>query len=281
MKRSKNGSSLFIQKSDIEEFFSRSSGNRIFRKALVQAVDGKALLKILVRFVYFNSVFGGGVANLAGEIAVRQQLFRDKAEEIYAVGDRSVQIASAVFFAAIDEFGDTSSASRFTHRALAQATLKGMVQYYGCSVGEADELVRPNVAVEEAITRVKQGYLLNQVVDERKIFRGLGFHMGSEIFADEEFNILNTLLNKKYSELVAHLRRERVSVSDSVHPAYAWIHIHTMVEMDHFQFATLGANRALRYYSGPLKGAELKDLVIDGFKEFAEVQTFFMEHIAD
>lgn len=270
-----------IHRREIEPLVEANHGNRIFRRTLAKAADGRELLRVIGRYVYFNSVFGGGVANLAGEIAVRQYLFQDQEEEISAVKDRSVQIAAAIFFAAIDEFGDTSTVSRFTHRALAQATLKGIGQFYGFPSGEIDELVKPSVAIEESITRVKQGYLLNQVVDERKLFRALGFHISSEILADEEFNIMDIVLRKKHPELVEHLKKSRVNIAHSVHPPYAWIQIHTTVEMGHFQFAALSANKAMQYYHGPMKGAEVKGLIFDGFKEFSEVQTFCMNHLLD
>lgn len=268
-----------IEKSDLNSVISSHLGNKLFKEALEKAADKRDLLRIVGRYIHFNSVFGGGVANLAGEIAVRREMFKDTYEDISAIQDRSDIIAASIFFAAIDEFGDHSTPNRFTHRALAQATLRGFSEYFDIEPAEVDELMKPNHEIEESIEMVKEGYLLNQKIDERKIFKAIGFHMGSEILADEEFRILDGFLKEKHPELITRFKKEWVKVGDSKLPAYAWIQIHTSVEADHFEAAAKSATAALRYYQGKDSKSMAKSRILYGFREFAYVQGVFMENL--
>ena len=64
-----------IDKSDMEPILAAHTGNRMFQEALYQIESPNDLLCSLGRYIHFNSVFGSGVANLAGEIGSRQDLF--------------------------------------------------------------------------------------------------------------------------------------------------------------------------------------------------------------
>src|ERR1051326_6800646 len=95
-----------ITRADIEPIIHASQGDEHFTAALENAANEKELINLLCRYLQFNSVFGAGVANLAGEISSRQDLFRDREEKIYYLADRSVEVGADIFFAAIDEFAD-------------------------------------------------------------------------------------------------------------------------------------------------------------------------------
>ena len=121
---------LDINQVDLNPILCLHGGTRLFANALSQIEDGLGLIWTLADYIQFNSVFGGGVANLAGQIASRQELFRDAEEPLAMIADRSVEVAGHIFFAAIDEFGDREKRQRGHHRALAQATLKGVAAYF-------------------------------------------------------------------------------------------------------------------------------------------------------
>lgn len=269
-----------LTRDEFDSILHSHTGNDALRRAL-ESSSSRGLFRVMGRYIYFNSVFGGGVANLAGEIAVRQKMFSDSSEKIVAIQDRSVAIAADIFAAAVDEFGDSTMKNRFTHRALAQATLRGMAQYFGFSPKESDLIVKSNQATEEAVLQVKKGYLLNMEFTDKGILKAIGFHMSSEILADIEFNLVDNFLRSRHLELVMYLRKTRVAIGDFGLPAYAWVQIHTAVEADHFDFAIKSANSALRYYCGTLGKETAKSLMIEGFREFANVQSSFMEHIAE
>jgi len=268
---------LYIDQADLEPILQAHVGTHIFAEALAEIEDGQELVWSLANYIQFNSVFGSGVANLAGEIASRQDLFRDPDETIEITADRSVEVAAEIFFAAIDEFGGNSSSRRSTHRSLAQATLKGCGCFLSLSTVELNNVATLADSTQLAIRKVCEGYRINQAVDEPKLFRGIGFHIGSEVLADQEFNILDEFLCANYPALVEYLKKTKVWINGTENGSYVWIQIHTSVEADHFNAAVSGANLALRYYAGDQTQACIKAWILEGFREFSVVQTAFMK----
>ena len=250
-----------IQKSDVEHILQAHKGNNIFERALNNATSDKNLIALLGAYVQFNSVFAPGVASLAGEIGVRQDIFREKTEPIEILGDRSAEVAAKIFFAAIDEY-----ARRITHRMLAQKLLKSLTEGYDSA--ELNAIFSKNFYVRNAMTMVKRGYEVNKQVRDWELFKGMGFHMGSEILADNEFIILNNFLQEHFPGLVKYLEE---------HQSYAWVKIHTTVEAEHFESAVAGANLALKYYCGERSPEEVKHHVVSGLEDFSDIQTRFMK----
>src|SRR6188508_944827 len=109
----------------------------------------------------------------------------------------------------------------------------------------------------------------------------MGFHTGSEVLADAEFNVLDAGLRKTQPALVEALQKARVPVAGQEHDAYYWVRIHTSVEADHFDAALKGVNNAARYYAGSSAPETVRGWVLDGFREFADVQGAFMAALAE
>src|SRR5215210_4235725 len=174
-----------VTREDLAPVLDSHTGNQTFELALRRAAADAALLRLLGQYIHFNSVFGSGVASLAGEIGARQDLFRDRDEEVASAADRSVEVAAPVFYAAVDEFGSGAS-HRATHRSMAQATLKAAGRYFGHDAPALDR------------------YGLSQSPDEEKLFGAIGFHFVSEVLADEEFNILDRFLRAERPAFVVH-----------------------------------------------------------------------------
>ena len=266
-----------IAREDLAGTLAAHRGNQALRAAFESAcAEPKDLLNVLARYVQFNSAFGPGLANLAGEIAARQGLFRDPDEVVRLLADRAAEVASDFFHAAIDEFDDRATPWRDTHRTLAQACLKGMGRHFGFSLEELDGLLRLNRSTEDAIERVSEGYGLGARLPDRRLFEGMGFHAGSEVLADAEFTIIDEVLRGRLPEMVQALKGMRVQQASETHNAYYWIFVHTSVEADHFDAALAGVNKALRFYSGADDPAAVKDWILGGFSRFAQVQADFM-----
>lgn len=270
-----------LTREDLAEVLSGHEEQRQFGAVLERLDRPAALVRVLGHYIYFNSIFGGGVANLAGEVAVRQDLFRDPDEPVSVLADRSVDVASDIFFAAVDEFDDRIAPYRDTHRSLAQATLKAAGMFFGCEGEALDRLTRPNAGTLEAARNVREGYAVNQPVDDAKIFRAMGFHLGSELLADAEFNVLDRHLRRRHPDLVAYLEQATVEIGRVAYPAYFWVRVHTAVEADHFEAAVKGINTSLRYYAGDWPGAQIKARVIGGLSDFASVQGRFMARLLE
>jgi hypothetical protein len=270
-----------IGREDLAPVLEGHRGNEVLRAAFRDAADPAAFLRVLGRYVQFNSAFGPGLSNLAGEIAARQGLFRDESEPVRILSDRAAEVGSDFFYAAIDEFDDRATTWRDTHRTLAQATVKGAGAFYGYTPEQLNGVLGINAATEEAMRRVWHGYGVGERLPEPRLFSAMGFHVGSEILADREFVIIDNTLKEKRGALVAHLSSTRVEILGQKHDAYYWVNIHTGVEAEHFDAALRGVNSALRYYAGDHDLAEVKGWILGGFAAFAKVQGEFMDALAE
>jgi hypothetical protein len=270
-----------VVREDLAPVLAGHRGHALLEQAFAQAADPPALLSRFARYIQFNSAFGPGLANLAGEIGARQGLFQDASEPVRVAADRAAEVAADFFYGAIDEFDDRATPWRDTHRTLAQATLKGMGAHFGYTPAQLNDVVRVNSATEAARARVFEGYGLGARLEEPRLFQAMGFHAGSEVLADQEFTIIDRVLRERRPELVQALKTMRVESVGAKHDAYYWIFIHTSVEADHFDAALLGVNKALRYYVGEAPPERVKAWVLDGFTRFAAIQADFMERLAE
>lgn len=270
-----------IAKDDLAPALARHRGNEDLRAAFEGATSPERLLSVLGRYIQFNSAFGPGLANLAGEIAARQGLFRDPEEPVRILQDRAADVASDFFYAAVDEFDDRATPWRDTHRTLAQACLKGMGAFFGYVPQQLNDVLRINPTTETSMKRVWEGYGVGAQLEEPRLFRCMGFHTGSEILADQEFVILDRVLRSRRPEMVAALEAARVPLAGEKHNAYYWVRIHTGVEAEHFDAALKGVNNALRFYAGEADPAAVKGWIMEGFSEFAGVQGDFMSALGE
>ena len=269
-----------VTRDDLDGMLRTHRGEAALLAALDSASEPVRLLQVLGRYVQFNSAFGPGVANLAGEIGARQGLFQDPDEPVHVVADRAAHVASDFFYAAVDEFDDRATPWRDTHRTLAQATLKGLGRHLGFDDARMNELLQVDDQARATTARVLEGYGVGAALEERDLFRAMGFHTGSEILADREFTQIDAHLRAKHAAVVKALEPMTVEILGEKHNAYYWIRIHTGVEVEHFDAALKGANNALRFYAGETATDVLKGWVLEGFADFARVQSDFMTSLA-
>jgi hypothetical protein len=272
---------LRIGREDLQPVLSGHRGNEALVSALEDASQPDQLLSVMGRYIQFNSAFGAGLANLAGEIAARQGLFQDPDEPLRVAADRAAEVAADFFYAAIDEFDDRATPWRDTHRTLAQATLKGLGTCFGYTAERLNDVVRINQATRTAMDEVWNGYGIGARLDEQRLFSGMGFHTGSEILADQEFVLIDRHLRQRRGDLVRSLEALRVPILGQEHNAYYWIRIHTGVEAEHFDAALKGVNNALRFYAGTQAPESVKADILAGFSRFAAVQSAFMSALGE
>jgi hypothetical protein len=269
-----------VTREDLDGVLRSHRGEAALQAAHDAAGPPERLLQVLGRYVQFNSAFGPGVANLAGEIGARQGLFQDPDEPVRVVADRAAHVASDFFYAAVDEFDDRATPWRDTHRTLAQATLKGLGAHLGYDADRLNRLLAVDDHARQAMDQVLAGYGVGAALGERELFRAMGFHTGSEILADREFTLIDAHLRRQHPAIVAALEPMTVDILGERHNAYYWIRIHTGVEVEHFDAALKGGNNALRFYAGETPSATLKGWALEGFAHFARVQSDFMEGLA-
>ena len=95
---------LRISRDDLQPVLSTHHGTDSLRSAVQGARTPPHFLSVMARYIQFNSAFGPGLANLAGEVAARQGLFRDPDEPVVILADRAAEVAADFFYAAVDEF---------------------------------------------------------------------------------------------------------------------------------------------------------------------------------
>ena len=142
-------------------------------------------------------------------------------------------------------------------------------------------MIRINPATVASMAAVSVGYGLGEKLSEERLFGAMGFHVGSEILADQEFVIIDRLLKATRPDMVAALQAMKIEILGEQHNAYYWVFIHTGVEAEHFDAALRGVNSALRFYAGRHDPQEAKDHILDGFRGFAEVQSQFMAALGE
>jgi len=275
------GGMAAITREDLQPVLRTHHGSEALRSAVDGAEDAPHFLSVIARYIQFNSAFGPGLANLAGEVAARQGLFRDPEEPVRILADRAAEVAADFFYAAVDEFDDRATPWRDTHRTLAQATLKGMGAFFGYQPAQLNDVLHVNAATEQAMQLVWHGYGVGAQLEDPRLFRAMGFHTGSEILADQEFVVLDHALRANRGDLVAALEAMKVPILGQTHNAYYWIRIHTGVEAEHFDAALQGVNNALRFYSGESDLETVKRWILEGFKTFADVQAAFMARLGE
>jgi hypothetical protein len=268
-------------------------GRRVADVTRAALEDPLERLRFLARYTSWNGFFGAGVATLAGKVARCRGVFLDPEEPVLAAADRSVLVASYFFDAARDEFDDGGTAHRDTHRCLAQALLRGILDWERAS---GDPATRERLADLGFVNRwladplwlvglnhqVAVGYGTGAAEDAVGLFRPMGYHLGSELLADEEFSVIDATLQARAPELVAHLRTSRVVIAGQRHTPYQWVRTHSghgaSVEAEHFEWAIRGVRVALGFVDPALRPA-LADQVLRGVADCVDDHDEFFRSV--
>lgn len=277
-----------ITRQDLEARHDFTASQARVHSALEAAVaDPAALLRFMGRYTSWNGYFGSGVAALAGRIGRSRHRFMDPQEPIDALADRSVLVASFFFDAARDEFDDRDTGHRDTHRCLAQAVLYGLVAWgrqqrtpgFDDPTALNSLLADPPwlTALQERVTLGYNGTLSDHLY---ALFRSMGYHLGSEVLADQEFSHIDQQLRSGQPGLVEFLSGRTAHIGGQDHSCYQWIRIHSGhgggAEADHFAWAVQGVERAFGF-TPPAVHDRLRREVLAGFDEFAVHHAAFFD----
>jgi hypothetical protein len=255
-------------------------------KALNDAMETPAgMIRFLGRYTSWNGFFGSAVATLAGKIGRSRSVFLDRDEPITLLADRSVYVGSFFFDAARDEFDDRDTKHRDTHRCLAQAVVAGTVAFYrqqGHTLGDntqVNTLLADPPWLHTINHQVAQGYGASSPDDLHGIARAMGYHLGSEVLADQEFTQIDHALRTHYPEMVRFLEGTEIDIAGQAHNAYKWVSIHSGhgggAEAEHFDWAVKGVLRAKQFVN-PEAIDEMVEHILMGFCSFAQDhRTFF------
>ena len=247
--------------------------------------DPEDLASFIYRYTSWNGFFGSGVASLAGKVGSSQNLFIDAGFNVTPLADRSVLVASYFFDAARDEFDDRDTEHRDTHRCLAQAVVLGVFAHYNLKPSVVYRLTQQPLWLQGLIDRVQIGYGATTPNDRPTVFRAIGYHLGSEVLADQEFTLIDGFLRENRPELVRYLQENSVTIAGQKHNSYQWLSIHSDygeesggVEAEHFEAAMKGARLALKYSPHEMRD-DLRHQMILGFLDFAADHREFFTNV--
>lgn len=255
-------------------------------KAAIQRTLDEARKSGVLPFISFfnhyaswNGNFAGCMTRLSANVSEAKTVF--VAPDAPYLRDRANLVASHIFDTVRDEFNDSGTLHRDTHRTLAQALIHGLLRYYDITdPADIQTALAPQPSIDYCLNELHDGFAPSF---EFGLFEGIGFHLGSEFFGDIEYTMIDAWLAANEPELQEYLKNTSVDIDGIQHNCYAWIHIHSGgedgkgVEADHFDMAINGANKAL--YFSALDQKVCHERILYGAKKFADQQLQFFTTI--
>ncbi len=245
------------------------------RQRLQQQLDSisskKALLCFLHRFVLFNDALAARVPYLAGLIHLTPNLFLESSSGVDFCRQANGRIAAFVAEAASDEYR-MSEDRNMVHQYLSQRFLRGALAYFGEDEPSFDQR-NPLPPVLSGLLEEARGRFFDRKGPDQ-IFCGLGFHVGLEFFAHQEFNLVDSYLKKNFSDLVVRLESD-----DRDTPSYVWLALHTVVEIGHYRAGLEALKAAVAHYADRGGKPAMISRIKEGFNAFVDLQKRYYEAI--
>ena len=252
---------------ELVKVFMAAGGNNRLEQALRRANVHSLLVKLLGWYIEFNAAFAPGVLALAAAVGSCMPRLRDTAgiTRCFALGNNDV--AAKILAAAIDEFGDRASDKRPTHLKCADVFIRETMLFFGMEPKELSSLMASNAfAFRVVIDDVGRYYSVSATPGG--VMEGIGIHIGSELLAQKEFDVLVRFLYQVFPDLMVFL--SKIDLETGL-PASYWVTAHAKLEEDHFNNAIEAADLAIAY-AQPLFTDNYEKLVLKGFSKFVDLQ---------
>jgi hypothetical protein len=255
----------------IEASIAQAPNNAMLERQLQTIGSDDAMMHFLHRFVVFNDALAARVPFLAGLIHLTPNLFLDPDADEDFCRQSNGRIAAYVVEAASDEYRMTEDRS-LVHQYLSQRFFRGVLAHYGVDGAGFDRRYPLPAALDALLDEARTTYFRHRSASN--IFAALGFHVGLEFFADQEFNLVDRYLRAQHAPLVASLERPAVDGA-----AYLWLATHTVVEIGHYR-AGLEALRAAVMHCHPRDQApHALACIKDGFNAFIDLQRRYYDSV--
>ena len=255
----------------VEHAIVGASNKKKLQRQLDRIDSDERLLCFLHRFVLFNDALAARVPFLAGLIHLTPDLFLEAGPGVEFCRQANGRVAAYVAEAASDEYRMTSERN-MVHQHLSQRFFRGTLAYFGVAEGGFDDLHPIPKALNQLLEEARTKFFDRRTPEA--IFAGLGFHVGLEFFAHQEFNLVDDYLRANRPQLVAALETD-----DDDRASYLWLAIHTVVEIGHYRAGLQALDSALAFYPDragrPLMAAKIRD----GFSAFVDLQSRYYEAI--
>lgn len=257
---------------EIENFIKTAPNNAYLEGRLKTLADPDRLLLFLHRFLVFNDALAARVPFLAGLIHLTPGLFVDPDAPNGFLGQVNARIAAHVAEAANDEYRMAPGRS-MVHQHLSQVFFRGALSCLRPEYLRDFESRWPlPAALETLLSEARTKFLAERT--PHGLFAALGFHVGLEFFANEEFNLVDRHLCEVHPRLVEALKREGEGPND-----YTWLALHTVVEIGHYRAGLEAVTDALAYYRDPAATPEMARAIMDGLEAFADLQRRYYQAV--
>ena len=247
--------------------------NKAMLECQLLAIESdEAMMRFLHRFVLFNDALAARVPFLAGLIHLTPNLFLDPEQEEGFCRQANGRVAAYVAAAASDEYRMTAQRN-CVHQYLSQQFFRGVLEFYGVDGRSFDRRHPLPAALGELLAEARGKYFQHRAPSE--VFSALGFHVGLEFFAHQEFNLVDQYLRARRAPLVASLERR-----GSNGAAYLWLATHTVVEIGHYRAGLEGLKAAVKYCHPCDEVPRMLACIKTGFSGFIEIQRRYYESVA-
>jgi len=248
----------------IEQSIAASSNSARLQHQLDAISSDPLLIRFLHRFVLFNDALAARVPFVAGLIHLTPNVFLDPEGGVEFCRQANGRVAAYVAEAASDEY-HLIPGKNSIHQHLSQIFLDGVLAYLAVERESFDRSNPLPPVLAGILAEAREKFLDDRRADT--IFRALGFHVGLEFFAHQEFNLVDAYLRARHAGLVAVLEQDA-----GMGPAYAWLGLHTVVEIGHYRAGMQALNAALHYYRDPHDVPRMAQEIKNGFTAFIDLQ---------
>jgi hypothetical protein len=255
----------------VEESIAAAPNKDLLQRRLDSIGSEDALVCFLHRFVLFNDALAARVPYLAGVIHLTPNLFVDPEPDEDFCRQSNGRIAAFVAAAANDEY-QMRDGENLVHQYLSQRFFRGVLSHYRID-GLAFDRERPvPLRLAALLDEARSKFLIERTAEQ--IFAALGFHVGLEFFAHQEFNLVDAWLRSRYSPLVASLED-----GGGAGPNYLWLAIHTVVEIGHYRAGIEALEAALGHFHRREETPRMLACIKEGFARFVDLQKRYYEAI--
>jgi len=253
----------------IEAAIAAAPNRARLQRRLDAVTNETAAVRFLHRFVLFNDALAARVPFLAGLIHLTPNIFLDRSEHIDFCRQANGRVAAYVAEAARDEY-QLDANRNGVHQHLSQLFLNGALAHYQVDRGAFDREHPLPPALTVILEEARTVFLGER--SAQTIFRALGFHVGLEFFAHQEFNLVDAWLRARRPDLVQALEAGEAG-------SYTWLALHTVVEIGHYRAGLEALKSALRFYHDAEGRPAMAQLIKGGLAAFVDLQSRYYDAI--
>lgn len=270
-----------IRLSNFNDQLNSTEIDSVMESACEVALSSPAsLYRFIHRFVFYARAYSASVPSLCSAIG-SSMFFHDPCCSFPSHSGRSMDVASKVFSASVEEFCDPKTG--VSHRTLSYGLLDTLAEYANLSVDEVNAMSQSGHWLLDIVNDVQMIYAAksDSLAD---LVQAMGFHAAAETIGENECRIIDSVIfrNRRDRAFRDFIRNKKMKFQDVAVSPWYWIVIHGAegthgLEVEHSADAIEALNRAVAYTT------ESEEQIIawasKGFAQFASVQKNFFTQV--